>query len=209
MAMQPHGSPTSAQTTVYIVDDDPSIVKGFTRVIRNAGLTVETYTSPSDFLERCKPFGPACLLLDLSMPGMNGLQVQEELAKKGLSIPVVFITGHGDIPTSVRAMKSGAHDFLTKPVKAKTLLAAIDQALERDRERRKGLEEHEEIQRRVGTLTPREREVMVRVVAGRLNKQIAAELGCVEQTVKVHRGRVMEKMGADSVAELVRMTAGI
>jgi FixJ family two-component response regulator len=191
---------------VYLVDDDASVRKALTRVLESAGHPVETFESARQFLASGRAqCSPGCLVLDVRMPELSGLDLQEELRRANALLPIVFITGHGDIPMSVRAMKAGAADFLAKPVKAADLKRAVATALARamrDHGRRR---EYESILGRVKLLTPREREVMTLVVAGRLNKQIADELGTVEQTVKVHRGRVMEKMQADSLPDLVRM----
>ena len=170
-------------------------------------MKVAAFDSPREFLERFDPSAPGCLVLDLAMPGLTGLELQKALAAKGRELPIVFLTGRGDIATSVRAMKLGAVDFLTKPVDDEDLLSAIRSALEKNRTSRTAREELARIEQRLALLTPREREVLERVVAGRLNKQIAAELGTVEKTVKVHRARVMRKMGARTVAELVRLAA--
>jgi FixJ family two-component response regulator len=166
---------------------------------------VETCNSPQDFLARHNPALPGCLVLDVAMPGLNGLEVQQALAAIGDERPIVFLTGHGDIPTSVEAMKRGAVDFLTKPVNAEDLLKAIHSAIVKDSVRRLERDEVEEFKQRLATLTPREREVLPYVISGRLNKQIAGELGTAEKTIKVHRARVMEKMKVQSVAELVRL----
>ena len=197
---------SDAVPTVFVVDDDPAVLKGLSRLLRAARLDVATFSSPQEFLERHDPNAPGCLVLDLSMPGLNGLELQEALATKGFAVPIIFLTGHGDIPTSVQAMKRGALDFLTKPVNDDDLLKAVHAAIEKDRIARLALAELDEIQQRLATLTPREREVLTHVVSGQLNKQIAYDLGTVEQTIKVHRARVMEKMKVDSVAELVRLT---
>jgi FixJ family two-component response regulator len=194
-------------STVSIVDDDASIRRALTRLIKSAGYEVQAFASAREFLDsEWRSQGPACLVLDVRMPGLSGLDLQGELQAVNATLPIVFITGHGDIPMSVRAMKGGAVDFLPKPVKDKDLLRAIEQALARaarERTERAGLEE---IQSRVQTLTPREREVLEHMVSGQLNKQIAFDLGTVEKTIKVHRARVMQKMGVDSVAKLVRLT---
>jgi len=190
---------------VFLVDDDPSVLKGLSRLLRSAALTPVAFSSPQEFLARCDPGMAGCLVLDLAMPGLDGLQLQRALVDKGCDLPIVFLTGHGDIPASVRAMKHGAADFLTKPVEGETLLAAVRLALETDRARRGARAEGEGLRRRLGTLTPREREVLEHVIGGRLNKQIAADLGTAEKTVKVHRGRVMQKLGAQSVADLVHL----
>jgi len=195
----------AATTIVFVVDDDPSVRKSLTRVIAAAGYAVETFVSASEFLERAPVSGPCCLVLDVRMPGVTGMDLQSTLAQAVHRIPVVFITGHGDVAMGVAAMKAGAVDFLTKPFASKDLLGAIQRAVERDT-RTLGTEARTgEIQARVKTLTRRERQVFALVVTGMLNKQIAAELGVVEKTVKVHRARVMDKMRAGSVAELVRL----
>jgi FixJ family two-component response regulator len=192
---------------VFVVDDDASIRRALTRLIKSAGYQVNTFASARDFLESgCHREGLGCLVLDVRMPGLSGLDLQRELQNANLTLPIVFMTGHGDIPMSVRAMKGGAVDFLPKPVKDKDLLRAIEQALARAARERTERAELEEIQSRVQTLTPREREVLEHMVSGQLNKQIAFDLGTVEKTIKVHRARVMQKMGVDSVAKLVRLT---
>jgi FixJ family two-component response regulator len=191
--------------TIFVVDDDPAVLRSLGRLLRSAGLNVETCTSPQDFLDRQNPATPGCLVLDVAMPGLNGMEVQRALAAIGDERPIVFLTGHGDIPTSVEAMKRGAVDFLTKPVNAEDLLKAIHSAIVKDSLRRLERNEVEIFKQRLATLTPREREVLAYVVSGRLNKQIAGELGTVEKTIKVHRARVMEKMKVHSVAELVRL----
>jgi FixJ family two-component response regulator len=193
--------------TVFLVDDDASVRKALTRLIKSAGYTVQAFASARDFLAywRATNEGPACLVLDVRMPGLSGLDLQHELQAAHTLLPIIFVTGHGDIPMSVNAMKEGAVDFLPKPVKDKDLLNAIEQALARANHDLREQKELEYVQRRLKTLTPREREVMTLVVRGLLNKQIAFELGTVEKTVKVHRARVMEKMEVQSLADLVRL----
>lgn len=191
---------------VFVVDDDPDVLKSLARVLRSAGLAVTTFSSPSEFLEQHDPRAAGCLVLDVAMPGLNGLELQQALTAKGSAIPTIFLTGRGDIPMSVQAMKGGAVDFLTKPIHDEDLLKAVHVALEKDRIERQSRAELDEIQQRLATLTPREREVLTHVVSGQLNKQIAYDLGTVEQTIKVHRARVMEKMKVNSMAELVRLT---
>jgi FixJ family two-component response regulator len=191
---------------VFVVDDDLDVLMSLARVLRSAGLEVATFSSPSEFLEQHAPRAAGCLVLDVEMPGLNGLELQGALKAKGSKIPIIFLTGRGDIPMSVHAMKGGASDFLTKPVHDGDLLKAVHIALEKDRIERQSRAEMNDIQERLATLTPREREVLNHVVTGQLNKQIALDLGTVEQTIKVHRARVMEKMRVNSVAELVRLT---
>jgi FixJ family two-component response regulator len=203
--MTPSAITPPQPSTVFIVDDDPAVLKSLSRLLRSAGLAVATFPSPRDFLDRHDPTAPGCLVLDVAMPGLNGLELQEELVARGQELAIVFLTGHGDIPMSVKAMKRGAVDFLTKPVDDDELLKAIRVAIEKDRLQRRTHAEIAEIQQRLATLTPREREVLQHVISGRLNKQTAAELGTVEKTIKVHRARVMEKMKVSSVAELVRL----
>jgi len=202
---------SQAEPTVFIVDDDPAVLKSLSRLLRASQFNVVTFGSPQEFLERYDPHTPGCLVLDVAMPGLNGLELQEALRVKGSAIPIIFLTGHGDIPMSVQAIKGGALDFLTKPVHDKDLLKAVEAALEKDCFERQRRAELDDIQERLATLTPREREVLIHVVSGQLNKQIAYDLGTVEKTIKVHRARVMEKMKVGSVAELVRLTerAGI
>jgi FixJ family two-component response regulator len=197
--------------TVFVVDDDSAVLKSLTRLLRSAGLTVATFSSPAEFRRFHDPMLPGCLVLDVAMPGINGLELQQALRADGQDRSIVFLTGHGDIPMSVRAMKSGAVDFLTKPVNDDDLLKAILAAIEKDRIDRQNRDEVAEIQRLISTLTPREREVLEHVISGQLNKQTAADLGTVEKTIKVHRARVMEKLQVESVADLVRLTerAGI
>ncbi|HEV7398519.1 MAG TPA: response regulator [Pyrinomonadaceae bacterium] len=191
--------------TVFVVDDDPAVLAGLSRLLRSARLEAATFNSPHEFLEGLDPKAPGCLVLDLSMPGLNGLELQEALLSKGNAVPIIFLTGHGDVPASVQAMKSGASDFLSKPVDEEDLLSAIHIAIKKDGVARQTRAEIDEIQDRLKTLTPREHEVLTHVVSGRLNKQIAYDLGTVEKTIKVHRARVMEKMKANSVAELVHL----
>jgi FixJ family two-component response regulator len=189
--------------TIYLVDDDPGVLKALSRLLSTRGYEVRAFPSATDFLSGHDPAIAGCAILDVAMPGLDGLQLQEAMMHGGVDRPIIFITGRGDIPTSVRAMKAGAVDFLTKPVKEDDLLAAIARTQEREAAVRQQRQELLAIQGRLASLTPREREVLERVIAGRLNKQIAFELGTVEKTIKVHRGRMMEKMGVRSVAELV------
>jgi len=190
---------------VFVIDDDRSVREAIESLIRSVGLTVNTFASAQEFKASNRPNVPSCLVLDVRMPGLSGLDLQRELVDGGMRIPVIFITGHGDIPMSVRAMKAGAVEFLTKPFRDQDLLDAISAAIESDRARRLQSGEIAELQSRFGQLTPREREVMDLVVAGLLNKQIAMNLKISEITVKLHRHQVMEKMKAQSLAELVRM----
>jgi FixJ family two-component response regulator len=191
--------------TVFIVDDDASVREAIRGVVRSVGLKAEAFESAQDFLSREPPTGPSCLVLDVRLPGVSGLDVQLELARSQMQIPIIFITGYGDIPMTVRAMKAGALEFLTKPFRDQELLDAVQQALERDRANRQRAAEAAALQKRYETLTERERQVMRLVAAGRLNKEIAAELGTAEITVKVQRSQVMRKMQAESVTDLVRM----
>ena len=191
--------------TVYLVDDDAGVRKAVSRLLRARGYDVQSYSSPQEFLQQQDPAAAGCAVLDVAMPGLDGLALQRALTAGGSRRPVIFITGKGDVPTSVRAMKAGALDFLTKPVREKDLLEAIQRAQTRDAELRQVRSELDSIQAKINTLTPREREVFTHVVAGRLNKQIAGDLGTVEKTIKVHRSRMMEKLGLRSVADLVRM----
>lgn len=190
---------------VYVVDDDSSIRQALSGLLRSVGLRVETFGSAREFLGAPRAEIPACLVLDVRLPDGSGLDVPDELRNLDAPLPIIYITGHGTIPMSVRAMKSGALEFLTKPFRDEDLLSAIHAALERDRQARADRSEVAEARRRIERLTPREHEVLDLVVAGRMNKQIAAQLGTAEQTVKQHRGRVMRKLEVDSVAELVRV----
>jgi FixJ family two-component response regulator len=194
-----------SNATIFVVDDDTSVRNALKRLIRSIGFTVETFDSAQAFLEREVYDGPACLILDIRMPGTSGIELQEELAKVDFHIPIIFITGHGNIQMSVKAMKAGALDFIEKPFEDQKLIDVIHTAITRSKKDRVELSETRELQRRVDSLTPREYEVFLLVVSGILNKQIALELGMSEKTVKVHRGRVMQKMEAASLADLVRM----
>jgi FixJ family two-component response regulator len=198
-----------ADSIVFVVDDDPSFRRSTERLLRTAGFTIKSFASAQEFLHNPRPDVPACLVSDVRMPGLSGLDLQRELAKAGIVIPIIFITGHGDIPMSVQAMKAGAVDFLTKPFRAKKLLDAIEQALKRDRAARKEQAKVSELLEHYELLTPREREVMAHIVSGMLNKQIAANLNTVEKTIKFHRAHIMEKMQAGSLAELVRMAGDL
>lgn len=191
--------------TVFVIDDDARMRAATERLLKSVGLHVESFAAPRDFLTRKLPDGPSCLVLDVRLPGMSGLDVQHKLAEAGTKIPVIFITGHGDIPMTVKAMKSGAVEFLTKPFRDQDLIDAIQQALKRDGETRQQLNEIAELNERYARLTAREREVMLLIVSGMLTKQIASRLGTSEITATVHRGQVMRKMQANSPAELGRM----
>jgi len=193
------------KSIVFVVDDDPSVRSAINRLIGSMGLHVQLFESAQGFLESKLPNVPSCLILDIRLPGISGLNLQRRLAKADIQIPIIFITAHGDIPMTVRAMKAGAVEFLTKPFRDQDLLDAIDLALERDRTRRQQEAGLAVLRERFESLSPREREVIEMVVSGRLNKQIAAQLGTAENTVKVHRSRAMEKMQANSLADLVKM----
>ena len=190
---------------VFVVDDDPSVRRSIKRLIGSVGLQVELFGSAQEFLLSKRPDAPSCLVLDIRLPGISGLDFQHELAEANIHIPIIFITAHGDIPMTVRAMKAGAVEFLTKPFREQDLLDAIQLALERDRARRQGDAEIAVLRERFESLTPREREVLPWVVSGLLSKQIADAIGTSEASVKVHRSQLMRKMAADSVADLVRM----
>ena len=197
----------AAEPTVYLVDDDADLLKALLRLLQSAGLQVAAFASAQEFLQGHDRNAPGCLVLDLSMPGLNGLQLQRELEQQGSPLPIVFLSGRGDIAATVQAMKHGATDFLTKPVDDTELLAAIQEALATDRQRRRSHDERDRIAERLALLTERERQVLEQVVAGCLNKQIAAELGTAEKTIKFHRANLMRKMGVRSVAELAKLAA--
>ena len=194
---------TPAQPTIFLVDDDPGVLRALSRVLREDGWNVESFESAEAFLARPDRKADGCLVLDVTMPGLDGLELQRQLAATGESLPIVFMSGHGDIPMSVRAIKAGATDFLTKPVEASALIAAVSAAIEQHAARRNALAESADLRQRLATLTPRERDVLAALAAGKLNKQIAADLGVVEQTVKFHRARIMDRMHAKTSAELM------
>ena len=194
-----------SEAIVYVIDDDAQTRDALKNLMRSVGLQVEVFASAQDFLRSKRPDVPACLVLDVRLRGLSGLDLQKRMAEAKIEVPIIFITGYGDIPMTVQAMKAGAVEFLTKPFRNQELLDAIQQALERDRTTRDQRAKNEELHTRYDSLTSREREVMTLVVAGLLNKQIAGELGTSETTVKNHRHQIMEKMGADSLAELVKM----
>ena len=195
----------AVEPIVFLVDDDQLFRRSTERLIRTAGLNVQPFSSARDFLKSPRPEGPACLVLDVRMPGLSGMDLQRELVQSGFRIPIIFITGHGDIPMSVRAMKAGAVEFLTKPYRSRALLDAIHAAIERDQSAHKERSETGELHQRYEQLTPREREVLPLVAAGLLNKQVAGELATTERTIKFHRAHIMQKMRADSLADLIRM----
>lgn len=192
--------------TVYVVDDDASVREAISNLLEAVGMRARAFASTEEFWQSARADAPSCLILDVRLPGVNGLDFQDLLAKKGISIPIIFITAHGDVPMTSRAMKAGAIEFLMKPFQKEELLAAVRHGLERDRIGREEQAEVSRLQARVEQLTVREREVMELVVAGLINKQIGSQLGLSEVTVKIHRGRMMQKMQADSLADLVRMT---
>ncbi|WP_439368299.1 response regulator transcription factor [Bradyrhizobium sp. PMVTL-01] len=203
-AKQAEGS--TGDPIVLIVDDDPSMRRALTNLFQSVGLKVEAFSSAAEILEAKPPAVPSCLVLDIRLPGASGLDLQADLAKANIHTPVIFITGHGDIPMTVRAMKSGAVDFLTKPVRDQDMLDAVQAAIERDRKRRDAEKSISGVRSRFEGLTARERDVLALVASGLMNKQVAAELGLAEITVKIYRGQIMRKMGAKSLADLVRMT---
>ena len=197
--------PRDSDAVIAIIDDDLSVCEGLDSLIRSVGWRAESFASAQEFLARAAAEPPSCLILDLQLPGLSGLELQKRMAEIGLEIPIVFLTGHGSIPTSVQAIKAGATEFLSKPVDEEELLRAIHEAVERDRRVREQKAEMRELQNRYESLTPREQQIMQQVISGRLNKQIATELNISEFTVKIHRGQVMRKMRAGSLADLVRM----
>jgi FixJ family two-component response regulator len=201
--------PREPEALVAIVDDDPSVRRGLERLIQSAGWKVESFASAQEFLVFPRTAAPTCLVLDLQLPALSGLDLQKRLAKIGLEIPIVFLTGHGNIPASVQAMKAGAVEFLTKPIDEQDLFRAIREAIERDRRTRQQHADMRDLRDRYESLTAREQEVMQQVVSGLLNKQIAAKLNITEDTVKFHRGHIMHKMRADSLAHLVRMAGDL
>jgi FixJ family two-component response regulator len=192
--------------TVFIVDDDPSVLKALTRLMSFAGLHAATFASPQAFLDQHDQNALGCLVLDVAMPHMNGLELHQMLVAQGCDLPVIFLTGHGDIPMTVRAIKQGAVNFLTKPVRGKDLIAAIHDAIEQNRVARQARAKLNELKQRLAMLTPREREVLSHVVSGKRNKQIADELGAAEKTIKIHRASLMKKMQAESLADLMKLT---
>ena len=194
----------SPPPTVFVLDDEPEMVKALTRLLRAKRFDVRGFTSVRAFLEACRPEDTACLVLDVAMPELDGLELQRRLTHKGILIPIIFLTGHGDIPMSVRAIKAGATDFLTKPVDAAALVQAVRAALQMVETRHQTIAETAALAARLATLTPREREIMEHVVTGQLNKQIASDLGTGEQNIKLHRAHIMRKMGVESLADLVR-----
>jgi FixJ family two-component response regulator len=198
------GSASAKESIVLVIDDDASVRRALTNLFESIGLKVEVFASAPEMLDSKLPDVASCLVLDIRLPGLSGLDFQTELAKANIHIPIIFMTGHGDIPMSVRAMKSGAVDFLTKPFRDQDMLDAVMTAIERDRKRREADKIFADLLALLETLTPREKEVLAWVSSGRLNKQIAAELGLAEITVKIHRGRIMKKMGARSLADLLR-----
>jgi FixJ family two-component response regulator len=198
--------PSAGDPIVLIVDDDPSMRRALTNLFQSVGLKVEAFSSAAEIMEAKPPAVPSCLVLDIRLPGSSGLDLQADLAKANIHTPIIFITGHGDIPMTVRAMKSGAVDFLTKPVRDQDMLDAVQAAIERDRKRRDAEKSISGMRSRFEALTARERDVLALVASGLMNKQVAAELGLAEITVKIYRGQIMRKMGAKSLAELVRMT---
>lgn len=193
------------ESIVFVVDDDPSVQRAIKRLISSVGLQVELFGSAQELLANKLPNVPSCLILDIRLPGVSGLEIQRQLADANIQVPIIFVSAHGDIPMTVRAMKAGAVEFLAKPFRDQDLLDAIQLALEKDRKRRRIEAEMATLAERFESLTPREREVVLLVVSGMLNKQIAARIGTAENTVKVHRSRAMEKMQADSLADLVKM----
>jgi RNA polymerase sigma factor (sigma-70 family) len=198
-----------SQGTVFIVDDDAAVCRALQRLLESVGLDVTTFGSARDFLEEFDAGRPGCLVLDVRMPGLSGLDLQDALNSKNVTIPIIFISAHGDVPVSVRAMKAGAMDFFQKPIHHQTFLDAVNRALAKDAEVRKRESEKDDIRRRIESLTPREREVLNLLVAGLRNKQIAGELGASERTIKIHRARVMEKMEAESLPDLVLMAQAV
>jgi FixJ family two-component response regulator len=200
---------TDSEALVFVVDDDGSVRKALARLIRSVGLNVETFASAREFLAREPHPSPACLILDIRMPGSSGLDLQKELAATGSALPIIFMTGHGTIPMSVQAMRTGAVDFLEKPLEDQALIDAVQEALKKDQRARQAKAELKEIHEQVNSLTPREREVFGLVVTGKLNKQIAFELGTSEKTIKAQRAQVMKKMQANSLADLVRLAVKV
>jgi FixJ family two-component response regulator len=194
-----------AEPIVFVVDDDPSICRSIERLTQSIGFKVQTFRSAGEFLSHARPEGPACLVLDVRLPGLSGLDLQRELTHSGIQLPIIFMTAHGDIPMTVRAMKGGAVEFLTKPFRTRQLLDAMRAAIERDREALKQRSEVAQLRNRYDLLTPREREVLALLILGLLNKQIAGELVTSERTIKFHRANIMQKMRAESLADLVRM----